>query len=93
MIGADAHLPMDRRVALSRGEELPPRATGAVLLADVSGFSALTDRLAHELGPRRGSEELARRMNSVYEALVAEVHARRGSVIGFSGDAITCWFD
>jgi class 3 adenylate cyclase len=32
-------------------------------------------------------------LSSVYDALVAEVHAWRGSVIGFSGDAITGWFD
>ena len=29
----------------------------------------------------------------VYDAIIAELHRYRGSVIGFSGDAITCWFD
>src|SRR5207237_10269741 len=28
----------------------------------------------------------------VYDALIAEVDRYGGSVIGFSGDAITCWF-
>jgi class 3 adenylate cyclase len=29
----------------------------------------------------------------VYDALIMQVHAYGGSVIGFAGDAITCWFD
>ena len=33
------------------------------------------------------------RINSVYDALIGEVDRFGGSVISFSGDAITCWFD
>ena len=29
----------------------------------------------------------------IYSALIAQVDRYRGSVISFSGDAITCWFD
>jgi class 3 adenylate cyclase len=46
-----------------------------------------------ELGPQRGAEELARQLNRVYDVLIAEVHHYGGSVVGFSGDAITCWSD
>jgi hypothetical protein len=46
-----------------------------------------------ELGPRQGAEELPRQLNLVYAALIAEVDRYGGSVIFFSGDAITCWFD
>jgi class 3 adenylate cyclase len=46
-----------------------------------------------ELGAGRGAEELTRQLNGVYDALIAEVHRHQGSVISFSGDAITCWFD
>ncbi|HNS50840.1 MAG TPA: response regulator [Anaerolineae bacterium] len=84
-------LPMDRRQALFRGESLPDRASGAVLFADISGFTPLSAALAQEMGLRRGAEELTRLLNSVYEALIAQVHLYGGSVIGFSGDAITCW--
>lgn len=88
----DAYLPVDRRQAMLRGEDLPDRVRGAVLSADISGFTPLAEALAEELGPSRGAEELTRCLHRVYEALIAEVHQHRGSVIGFSGDAITCWF-
>ena len=87
------YVPMDRRQALVRGQTLPHRTSGAALFADISGFTPLTAALAQELGPQRGAEELARLLNQVYSALVAEVHRYGGSVIGFSGDAITCWID
>ena len=88
-----AYIPMDRRQAIARGQGLPDRASGAALFADISGFTPLTELLAEELGPRRGAEELTRQLNRVYDALIAEVHRYSGSVISFSGDAITCWFD
>ncbi|MDQ2696783.1 MAG: AAA family ATPase [Pseudomonadota bacterium] len=87
------YVPMDRLHALAGCRELPDRATGSVLFADICGFMALTESLAASLGPRRGSEELAVRLNQVYDALIAEVHQYGGSVISFAGDAVTCWFD
>lgn len=87
------YVPIDRRQALARGVELPERTEGSALFADLSGFTALTEDLARTFGPQRGAEELSRYLARVYGALVAEVHAHRGSVIGFSGDAVTCWFD
>ncbi len=90
---ASAYIPIDRRQAMLRGETLPERMTGAALFADISGFTPLTEALERELGPKRGAEELTVHLNSVYDALIAEVHRYGGSVISFSGDAITCWFD
>lgn len=87
------YLPMDRRHALSQGIALPDRTTGAALFADLSGFTPLTNTLLQELGPQRGPEELTLHLNRIYSALIAEIHRYHGSVIGFSGDAITCWFD
>lgn len=87
------YIPMDQRQALARGEKLPDRTQGAALFADVSGFTPLTESLARELGLQRGAEELTRQLNRVYAALIDEVHRSGGSVINFSGDAITCWFD
>lgn len=89
----DAYLPMDRRQALVAGVGLPDRMRGAALFADISGFTALTERLAQELGFQRGAEEITRQLNRVYDALVGRVHQFGGSVIAFGGDAITCWFD
>src|SRR5258705_5917040 len=88
-----AYLPADRLHALASGATLPSRARGTVLFADISGFTPLTEALVRTLGPRRGAEELARQLNEVYDALIAEVDRLGGSVIGFGGDAITCWFD
>jgi len=88
-----AYVPLDQRVALARGVALPDHTRGAALFADISGFTALTAALARRFGPRRGAEELARQLNIVYTALIAVVHEHGGSVIGFSGDAIACWYD
>ena len=90
---AAAYIPMDRRQALARGESLPERARGSALFADISGFTPLTEALARELGASRGAEELTRHLNRVYDVLITELHRFRGSVISFSGDAITCWFE
>lgn len=88
-----AYVPMDRLQALAAGEGLADRTNGAALFADLSGFTQLTNTLARELGAQRGAEELTRHLNAIYSALIEEVHRYRGTVIAFSGDAITCWFD
>ena len=88
-----AYLPQDRRAALAAGQALPEHCTGAALVADISGFTPLTEALATALGPRRGGEALTDLINAVYAALIAPVDRQGGSVIGFAGDAITCWFD
>ena len=88
-----SYIPMDRRQALYRGEKLPDPAHGAALFADISGFTPLTERLVLDLGPQRGAEEVTKHLNRVYDGLVDELHRYGGSVISFSGDAITCWLD
>ena len=72
---------------------LPAHTHGSALFADISGFTPLTEALARQLGQRRGAEVLTQQLNQVYSALISAVEAANGSVIGFSGDAITCWFD
>lgn len=87
------YIPMDRRQAMANGDTLPQTSQGAVLDADISGFTPLTAALAQDLGLKQGAEEITRYLNQVFGSLVAEVHLYGGSVISFSGDAITCWFD
>ncbi len=87
-----AAVPMDRLQAMVREEELPDRMAGSALLADISGFTPLTEALTRHYGGRRGAEELAVHLNTLYGALIEQVDHFGGSVIGFSGDAITCWF-
>lgn len=88
-----AYIPVDRRLALINQTPLPERTWGAALFADISGFTRLTEALVQELGALRGAEELTHHLNRVYDALIAELDRFGGSVIGFSGDAITCWLD
>lgn len=87
-----AYLPEDRLRAFQGGEVVDERGVGAVLFADVVGFTGLTSRLAALYGPRRGAEEVPVHLNALYEALVGAVQRHGGSVVGFAGDAITCWF-
>jgi len=87
-----AYLPMDRRMALAAGDALPIETAGSVLLADISGFTPLTEALVAGLGTRRGAEELTRLLNEVYTRLVSRVHHFGGSVICFIGDALTAFF-
>lgn len=86
------YLPQDRFYALAHDEPLPDRAFGTVLFADISGFTPFTEALHQSLGPRRGAEELSHWLDAVYTALIAVVERYGGSVVGFAGDAITCWF-
>ncbi len=89
----ETFLPPDRLQALERQQILADRANGAVLFADVSGFTPLTEAMTRALGQRRGAEELTRQLNRVYDALIAEIERFGGSVVTFSGDAALCWFE
>ncbi len=86
------YLPQDRRRALAQGEKLPDRASGAVLFADISGFTLLAKTLRHSFGRRRGAEELSHILDAVYTRLIAAVERYGGSAVNFAGDAIFCWF-
>jgi len=87
------YIPQDRRVAMVLDHDLPVKVEGAALFADISGFTPLMEAFAESLGIRRGAEELPLYLNAIYDALINEVDRFGGSVISFSGDAITCWFD
>lgn len=93
MTSLSAFIPIDRQHALAVGQALPDRAVGAAFFADISGFTPLTEELSHAFGPERGAEELVSQLNKIYDALIAKVNLYGGSVIGFSGDGVTCWFD
>ncbi len=94
LAAAAVYIPRDWRYRLAANEPPTDRSlkeTGAVLFADISGFTPLTDALVQTHGKQRGAEELVAHLNHIYDALISEVHRCDGSVIGFSGDAITCW--
>ncbi|MBM3266939.1 MAG: AAA family ATPase [Candidatus Sericytochromatia bacterium] len=58
----------------------------AVLLADVSGFTALTEALAQR-GPE-GAEEMTRALNSYFGHLIDIIYAHGGDIVKFAGDAM-----
>lgn len=93
-VHAAAHyVPLDRQRALAQQVDLPTSMTGSALYADVSGFTRLTEMMVEVYGARRGAEILPRYLDMIYDTLISQVTRFGGSVIGFSGDAITCWFD
>ena len=87
------YLPQDRLRAIANNTTLPDRTSGSALFADISGFTALTESLRETLGSRQGAEELSKRLNAVFTALISELELYGGSVISFAGDSIICWFD
>ena len=89
----EAYIAGDRRRALAAASPMPDRVSGSAIFADISGFTPLTEALAAELGPQRGAEELTAVLNMVFDAVLGELHRFGGSVIYFSGDAVTCWLD
>ncbi len=89
----DVYIPRDRREALVEGRDLHDRTSGAVLFADMSGFTIKTEELADTLGPQRGAEELRVQVDAALGGVIGEAHRYGGSVIGFAGDAVTVWFD
>jgi predicted ATPase/class 3 adenylate cyclase len=64
---------------------------GSVLFADLSGFTALSERLS-SLG-KQGAEEISAIINNLFDALVEEIHRYCGGLLKFGGDAITAFFD
>src|SRR5262245_41617147 len=62
------------------------RLEGAVLYADISGSTALTERLA-ERGPE-GAELLAEQLNGCFSVALEVIAAHGGELLQFAGDAI-----
>ena len=62
------------------------RGEAAVLFADISGFTALTERLA-TAGPR-GSEALSNVLNAYFERLIELIAGHGGDVVKMAGDAL-----
>ncbi|MDP8987184.1 MAG: AAA family ATPase [Actinomycetota bacterium] len=59
---------------------------GAVLIADISGFTPLAESLARQGGV--GAEELFRLLNGVFGRIVDIVGEHGGEIVTFAGDAV-----
>ncbi len=62
------------------------RFPAAVLFADISGFTRLSERLAEK--GARGVEDLTRILNTYFGRLIEIIHAHGGDVAKFAGDAL-----
>lgn len=77
----------DPNIALPSSEESPC----AVLFADISGFTSLTERLARKGAV--GAEELTTALNSYFGRLIEIVCDFGGDVLKFAGDALLATFE
>jgi len=60
---------------------------GAILFADISGFTALTERCA-QAGADSGAETLTGILNAYFGRLIGVIHEHGGDVVKFAGDAM-----
>lgn len=86
------HVP---RVALDWDDVVPPGQQWQVLdasmvFADISGFTALTERLATR--GRIGAEELIETLNRVFGSMLSQAAIRGGELLKFGGDALLFLF-
>jgi class 3 adenylate cyclase/tetratricopeptide (TPR) repeat protein len=65
-------------------------SAAGVLFADISGFTALSERLA-ERGPE-GVEELTQVLNAYFGQLIDLITAHGGDVVKFAGDALLAFW-
>lgn len=63
-----------------------------ILLADISGFTALGEKLREKHGDAQGAEEFALQMSDAISALVNIVHKYEGEVVKIAGDCLICIF-
>ncbi|MFL6080151.1 MAG: adenylate/guanylate cyclase domain-containing protein [Ornithinibacter sp.] len=63
---------------------------GTLVFADVSGFTALTERLSHQ--GRIGAEEIVEALNRVFGPMLTIAAARGGELLKFGGDALLFLF-
>ena len=78
-----------RRLAVNPTPITTPTAEtlpAAVLFADISGFTALTEHLVQK-GPA-GAEELTQYLNTYFGQLIDLIDAYGGDIVKFAGDAL-----
>lgn len=77
----------ESEIALPSAEDI----SGAVLFADISGFTSLTERLAEKGAV--GAEELTAALNRYFGQLIDIIDDFGGDVLKFAGDALLATFE
>jgi predicted ATPase/class 3 adenylate cyclase len=81
------------RLAVELGQRPVPSWTsieGSMLSADISGFTALSEKLAGK--GKAGAEEITSLINTCFTALIESAYRYGGEVIKFGGDALLILF-
>ena len=86
-----SYIPRDRVESIIQPDSPLPEE-GVALIADISGFTPLTEALTHGLSADHGAEKLTWALERVFQPLIAQIHAFHGSVIKFGGDALIVWY-
>ncbi len=74
-------------------EDVPYReCRGAILFADITGFTRLTEQARRRSG-NRGIETLTSAINALFSDLIGIIHGLEGDVLKFGGDALLVAFD
>ena len=82
----------DRRQALHEQRELPMHSSGAVLCADIVGFTSRLEQVEAQFGAKKGADVMTEQVNRLFTVLIEEVQRFAGVVVSFGGDSLTCWF-
>ncbi|XP_068808599.1 adenylate cyclase type 10-like, partial [Struthio camelus] len=61
---------------------------GVLLFADVSGFTALTEKFSQSISKERGADEVAQTLNRYMGDILEELLAFGGDILKFAGDAV-----
>lgn len=81
-------------IALTWDDEAPGRlwrrVDGTLVFADISGFTALTERLSGR--GRIGAEQIVETLNGVFTPMLDTAAARGGELLKFGGDALLFLF-
>ncbi|HEY5309450.1 MAG TPA: adenylate/guanylate cyclase domain-containing protein, partial [Casimicrobiaceae bacterium] len=65
-------------------------ARGSAVLADISGFTKLSERLARK--GREGAEQITDAIGGSFDSVLQVAYDNGGSLLKFGGDALLLWF-
>lgn len=93
---SNAPSPASTPTVLGTSGQLEPESemvNGAMLIIDVSGFTALTEKLSQDEGRMLSGEHLIACLNDYFHRLYGIIEENGGDVIKFAGDAMIVLFD
>src|SRR5437764_2114840 len=94
-VGASAFVPYLPRITLEWLRDAPAERhralEGTLAFVDVSGFTAMSERLAPK--GALGAEEVTDVMSGTFTRLLAVAYANGGGLVKFGGDALLLFFD